>query len=268
MCIRDRIQRDRERMPNGLYYLPAKDVSIKLNENMTNVKEYEYNAGMKILFYPADDIIHFQIPDPDNNISGIATKSAFNYTLEIDYLQNLYQKNFYNFDASVGMILETDSNLDDIQIDRLKEMIRDQYTGAENTGRTLILEGGIKSKPYQNSPKDVEIIPARKSIRDEILTMFRVPKTILGIAEDVNRANAREALRSFNDNTIKPFARLCLESKFNIFIAENYGKEYYMKMDYSFEIDREQQLHAIELYSKYNIASKDEIRELEGFGKE
>ena len=147
-------------------------------------------------------------------------------------------------------------------------MITTLYEGADNAGRTLILESGIKAKSYRNSPKDVEILPSRKAIRDEILSIFRVPKTILGISDDVNRANARESLRSFYDNTIKPFARLCIESKLNVFITENYGSEFFIEMDYSFEIDRELQLKAIEIYSKYNIATKDEIREMEGFGKE
>ncbi|MBM4159319.1 MAG: phage portal protein [Ignavibacteria bacterium] len=262
------IQRDRKNQPAGLYFLPANKIKIILNDSMTNIEAYEYNLNTKRFQYKASDIIHFQIPDPDNNIEGKSIISAFNLTLETDYLQNLYQRNFYKLDSSIGLIIESENNIDDTQIQRLKNMITTLYEGADNAGRTLILESGIKAKSYRNSPKDVEILPSRKAIRDEILSIFRVPKTILGISDDVNRANARESLRSFYDNTIKPFARLCIESKLNVFITENYGSEFFIEMDYSFEIDRELQLKAIEIYSKYNIATKDEIREMEGFGKE
>jgi hypothetical protein len=37
-------------------------------------------------------------------------------------------------------------------------------------------------------------------------------------------------------------------------------------MEYEFEIDRELQLQAYDIYRKYDIVSNDEIREIEGFG--
>jgi len=94
---------------------------------------------------------------------------------------------------------------------------------------------------------------------------MRVPKIILGILEDVNYAGSREAIRIFNDYTIKPFAKLCIESKFNIFLKDNYDDDVNIAMEYDFENDRELQLKAYEIYRKYDIASINEIRELEGF---
>ena len=38
-------------------------------------------------------------------------------------------------------------------------------------------------------------------------------------------------------------------------------------MEYEFETDRALQLKAFEVYRKYDIASVDEIREIEGFGR-
>jgi hypothetical protein len=38
-----------------------------------------------------------------------------------------------------------------------------------------------------------------------------------------------------------------------------------LSLDYDFENDRELQLKAYEIYRKYDIVSKEEIRELEGF---
>jgi phage portal protein BeeE len=96
---------------------------------------------------------------------------------------------------------------------------------------------------------------------------MRVPKIILGILEDVNYAGSREAIRIFNDYTIKPFAKLCIESKFNIFLKENYSGDLKLTLEYDFENDRELQLKAYEIYRKYDIVSKEEIRELEGFSK-
>ncbi len=263
------IHRNNSGRPAGFYHLPSKSVRIKLNPEMSQIDRYIYFNGKSNTEYEKKDILHFLIPDPDNSFLGKSIISGFNFTQEIDFLQNLYQKNFYRNDAAVGMLLESEKTLTDNVFERLRNEFRDQYEGAENAGKTIILEGGIKAKPYQAFPKDVEILPSRKMIRDEILAMFRVPKIILGVAEEVNRATARESMKIFNDYVIKPFAKICIESKFNIFLKENFpGEELQIVMEYEFEIDRELQLKALDIYSRYGIATRDEMRELEGFSTE
>lgn len=259
------VSRNSDKEPNGLYFLPSPFVSIGLNSSSTAIEFYEYYASGEPVRYKADDIIHFLIPDPNSNIKGKSVTSGFNFTLEIDYLQNLYQKNIYENDAAPGIIIETDKAVNDASYERLKNKFESGYSGPGNAGRALILEEGMKAKPYAFVPKDTEIIPSRRLMRDEIMALFRVPKTILGIAEDVNRATAREQLKTFNDYVIKPFAKICIESKLNLFISSNYEKDIELVMEYEFEVDRETQLKALEFYAKYGIADRNEIREMEGF---
>lgn len=259
------IQRGLDKKPIGLYHLPSKNVRIKLNDEMTEIAGYIYNAGSRQIKYSKDDIIHFLIPDPESNFYGKATIEGFNLTLEIDYLQNLYQRNFYRNDASPGMIIEVDREMMDAEFERFKEKFRALYEGAGNSGKTLFLDSGAKAKPFQVYPKDIEILNVRVWIRDEIMSIFRVPKIILGVTTDVNRANAIQQLRTFNDNVIMPFAKLTIESKINVFLQENYpGEHLRLAMEYDFENDRELQLKAYELYMKYGIATREELREMEG----
>ncbi|HEY5535899.1 MAG TPA: phage portal protein [Ignavibacteria bacterium] len=253
--------------PTALYYLPFGNTRVILDKDNRKIISYEYREGSKTFNIPSSDVIHFLIPSPLSNITGKSLVSAFNFTLDIDYYQNLFQKMFYMNNASIGLILECPENLNDEQFERLETKINQKYTGVDNSGKPLILEGGLKASSYKPSVKDVEMLPARKMIRDEILAIMRVPKIILGILEDVNYAGSREAIRIFNDYTIKPFAKLCIESKFNIFLKENYSGDLKLTLEYDFENDRELQLKAYEIYRKYDIVSKEEIRELEGFSK-
>jgi HK97 family phage portal protein len=252
-------------IPSSFYFMPFQNTRVLLDKENRKISGYEYMEGSKTFNIPASDVIHFLIPSPSSNITGKSLVSAFNYTLDIDYYQNLFQKMFYMNNASIGLILECPENLNDEQFERLETKINQKYTGVDNSGKPLILEGGLKASSYKPSVKDVEMLPARKMIRDEILAIMRVPKIILGILEDVNYAGSREAIRIFNDYTIRPFAKLCIESKFNNFLKENYSGDLSMTMEYDFENDRELQLKAYEIYRKYDIASVQEIRELEGF---
>ncbi|MGB9697299.1 MAG: phage portal protein [Ignavibacteria bacterium] len=259
------VSRGIDKLPIGLYHLPSRAVEILLNKDNTEIEYYRYNVSGGTVSYRACDVVHFMIPNPDSNFSGKSTISGFNFTLEIDYLQNLYQRNFYKNDASIGMLLECEHSISDEKYERYVNQFRQMYEGAVNSGKTLLLDSGIKAKPYQAFPKDVEILPSRKLIRDEIMTIFRVPKIILGITDDVNRANSRESIKIFNDYVIKPFAKINIESKLNNFLRENYpDRNIFITMDYEFEIDRELQLRAYEIFRKYDIASVDEIREMEG----
>jgi len=260
------VDRDKKGIPASMYFLPFSSTSIKLNLNNTRIDYYEYREGSKTYKIPKTDIIHFKIPNPESNIYGKSIISAFNFTLDIEYLQNLYQKNFYLHDASPGLILETDEKLSEYEMDRVKKQVEDRYEGAVNAGRTLILGEGLKTKPLNAHPKDAGLVESRTMVRDEILAIMRVPKPILGITTEVNFANAREALKIFNDYTVRPFARLCIESKFNNFIRQNYkDNNLKMVMEFEFEQDRQTQLKTYETYRKWNIATVNEIRELEGF---
>jgi HK97 family phage portal protein len=254
--------------PKALYFMPYGNTRTILDKENRRIIYYEYQEGNKTYKIPEKDVIHFTIPSPNNNTTGKSLVSAFNYTLDIDYYQNLFQKSFYINNASIGLVLECSDNLNDEQFERIETKLEQKYSGVDKSGRPLILEGGLKASSYKPSAKDVEMLPARKMIRDEILAIFRVPKIILGILEDVNYAGSKEAIKIFNEYTIKPFAKLCIESKFNVFIRENFNDtNLRIAMEYEFETDRNLQLKTYEVYRKYNIASIEEIRELEGFSK-
>lgn len=260
-------EKDETGKPEGLYYLPFENIRLIMNEENNRIISYEYREGNSTYMIPERDVIHFLVPSPGSNIKGKPISSAFNNTLQIDYYQNLFQMSFYKNNASIGLILENEEQMVDEQIERIETRLHQKYTGVEKSGKPLILEGGLKASSYKPSVKDVEMLPARKMIRDEILAIYRVPKVILGILEDVNYAGSKEAYRIFNEYTIKPFAKICIESKLNIFLQENYEEGLRMTMEYEFETDRALQLKAFEVYRKYDIASVDEIREIEGFGR-
>ena len=254
------------REPFMLYSLPFKSVEPVLSSDFTMINKYRYNAGGTITEYSAEDIIHFQIADPNSNLLGMPTVKGFNFTLDIEYLQELYQKTYFKNNAALGLVLETDSKLNDEEYKRLKNEITEQYEGAGKAGKSLLLEGGIKSKPYTSTPKDSLLVESRKQTRDDILSMFRVPKTLLGISDDVNLANANIALNMFTNYVIKPFAKLNIQDKLNSFLNSNYPQSgLRLEFDYDTDIERELVLKTYDLYMKYNIVSIDEIRELEGF---
>ena len=96
--------------------------------------------------------------------------------------------------------------LSDTQYERLKRELTDDYQGARNAGRPLVLEGGLDWKAMSLSPKDMDFMEAKNSAAREIALAFGVPPMLLGIPGDNTYSNYQEANRVFWRGTVLPLA--------------------------------------------------------------
>ena len=94
--------------------------------------------------------------------------------------------------------------LSDNQFERLKRELEDNYQGAVNAGRPLLLEGGLDWKAMSLSPKDMDFLDAKHNAAREIALCFGVPPMLLGIPGDNTYANYQEANRAFCRSTVLP----------------------------------------------------------------
>jgi HK97 family phage portal protein len=72
--------------------------------------------------------------------------------------------------------------LSDGQFERLKRELEEEYQGAKNAGRPLLLEGGLDWKAMSLSPKDMDFLDAKHNAAREIALSFGVPPMLLGMA--------------------------------------------------------------------------------------
>ncbi len=96
--------------------------------------------------------------------------------------------------------------LSDGQYERLKRELADEYQGAKNAGRPLLLEGGLDWKAMSLSPKDMDFLEAKHNAAREIALAFGVPPMLLGIPGDNTYANYQEANRAFVRGSVMPLA--------------------------------------------------------------
>src|SRR3989304_562877 len=94
-------------------------------------------------------------------------------------------------------VLMTEKILDDNTYQRIKAQWDSAHKGTNNAFRVAILEAGTKYENMGLGQKELEFLEGRRLNRDEILSMFRVPKSMIGLTEDVNRANAAATIAMF-----------------------------------------------------------------------
>lgn len=201
---------------------PTRTLVVKSQQNVVGGYVYRNEKGQNVPLDPSE-VIHFKRFNPLNRFRGIGTVQAAALAIDIDTYSAQWNRNFFYNSAIPSGALEMDGTLTQEQYDRLKARWASQYQGVDNAHRFAILEGGLKYKPITMTQKEMDFLEQRRFSRDEILGIFRVPKTALLITEDVNRANAEATDYVFAKRVIKPRMQFVVD-RLNEFYLPLFGE--------------------------------------------
>lgn len=165
-----------------------------------------------------NDIVFIKKPDPRSTFRGQGILSALARVFDIEQYSEEYNKNYFFNAATPSLGFTTAQKLSVDQRDRFRKQIEQNYKGVTNAHKFLIMDSGLDAKPLQVSQRDMEFINQLNWTRDKILAVSRVPRTALGITDDVNRANAEATDYVFIKRTIYPLVRMVLEQLNEFFI--------------------------------------------------
>lgn len=199
----------RSKQPKEIYLLrpDLMDVSVDQNDKRGLVSGYVLNKadGTKVPF-EKHEIIHFKTPNPMNPYRGMGTVQAGKTYIQTEEFGADWTKNSLFNSGRPSGIVNFKGTITDDQFQTLKRQFKSEYSGISNAGKTLLTRGadGIDFQKLGMELNGVALKELKDLTRDDIMVMFRVSKTILGITDDVNRANAREAKTVFRENVIKP----------------------------------------------------------------
>ncbi len=176
---------------------------------------YEYRAGGGKVRFDMDraagrePILHLRLFHPLNDYYGFSPIEAAAGGIDIHNAAGSWNKALLDNGARPSGALvyhgtEGQSNLSEEQFARLKSELGDNYQGAANAGRPLLLEGGLDWKEMSFNPKDMDFIQSKNIAAREIAAAFGVPPMLLGITGDNTYANYQEANRAFYRQTVLP----------------------------------------------------------------
>jgi HK97 family phage portal protein len=218
---------------------PTRVTVVKDPNRMIGGYLYTDPSGKQIPF-DTKHIIHFKRYNPSNPYRGLGTVAAAANAIDIDTFAASWSKNTFYNSAMPSGALEFTGTLTEEQFSRIKKQWESRYQGVDNAGKLAILEGGAKFSKVSLTPQEVDFLETRKYTRDEILAMFRVPKSVLGIVEDVNRANAEATEVIFGRWVIKPRIQFIID-RLNEFYLPLFGlkwPEYYFDYENPIPEDR------------------------------
>jgi len=198
------VSKDKDGIPRNLFLLRPDKLTIKHDaKDVIGGYKYEPSPG-NVIPLESDSVVFLKYPNPLKPLRGRGTLEAAATTYNLNRFSEEWNTNFFYNSARPDALLTSEGELSQEQIDRLQKQWKKNFKGVRNSSKMAILEGGLQYNILQLKPKDMEFLEQQKFGRDKILSIFRVPKPIIAITDNVNRASALAAKEIFARWTIKP----------------------------------------------------------------
>lgn len=249
--LKRRNGRNLKETPYELWPMDPSRVGVKIatdKDGFEMIAGYTYKGKTKdkdIELNPWE-VIFIKNVNPEDPWRGIGAVEAAARSIDIINFSESYNLNFFKNSAVPYTVLYTDQRLNDNTIERLRTSWNSKYKGNNKAFETAILEQGLKIEKIQQTAKDMDYLEQQKFLRDKLMSIFRTTKVVMGITDDVNRANAEASEYVYSKYCIEPKMRKIIEY-LNEFLVPLFDQKGEYFLDFESPIKNDSFAHAQEL---------------------
>lgn len=256
------IERDERGMPTEMWNVPPHWVSMTPylgNPYYTIIS----TSGVTMSVSVEDMFVMKQLNPLDPFMRGLGSAESIADEVEIDEYAAKFQKRFFYNDATPPLIfLMPDATPD--QRDDFMARWNKQHKGVENSHKAAAFTGNVDVREIgggSNYGKNLGFLESREAIRDAVLEHFGVPREIMGITENSNRATADAAQYIYAKNVLMPRIRN-REEAINKQLLPLFGPDLVWRYDAVVPYDKDfDKSKALDAYNA-GLITKDEAREM------
>lgn len=210
------------------------------------------------------DLVHFRFFNPYDVYRGYSPLESLRQTLVNTDAARRAQAAFWNNAGRPSVALSHPGVLGEKAAQRLAMQWQQIHGGADNFGKVVVLEEGMKPEILSLSAEEAQYVEARKLDREEVLIRLDVPPPVLHVLDHATYSNITEQMRSMYRDTMAPRLRH-LESVLEFDLRrDDFGDDVYaeflldevLRGDFEQRVSSYQTLHAMGW-------PLNEIRELE-----
>jgi HK97 family phage portal protein len=182
------------------------------------------------------DILHIKNFHPLDDFRGLSSVEAAAFSIDQHNQAAAWNKSLLENAArpSGALIVKNngayEGNLSNEQYIRIKEQMEDVFMGSKNSGRPMLIEGGLEWQEMSMSPKDMDFIEAKNSAARDIALALGVPPQLLGIPGDNTYSNMQEARLALWEETIIPLLDHLTDS-LNHWLVPMFGEDLCLEYD-------------------------------------
>lgn len=136
------------------------------------------------------EVVWLRQPAPLNPYGGMGAVEPLMPDIESGRYISDWQRNFFKNSANPGGYVQFPERLSDEMFEELTERWAEQHQGVQRAHRVAFLEMGATFQSSDMSMQDMQFTELRQDSRDIIYEANGTSKSLLGVTEDVNRAQA------------------------------------------------------------------------------
>lgn len=186
---------------------------------------YGPNSSEAEVIFPPESVWHLRLPDPYQPLRGIGPGDAACRAIERQFQVERFDDALLRNMGVPSTVFGSEQMLTEKQAKQAQSQLANRFAGPENHGKPVIIGNGLEPKNVAFSPVDMGHESLREWDLGAIMASFGVTKPILGITDDVNRANAREAFRVFWEVTMLPHLEFIAGEFDDAFLSKRNGPE-------------------------------------------
>jgi HK97 family phage portal protein len=228
-----------------------------------SVTSYKFRSSNREENYPAEDVIHFKEPNPLSDYYGYSPVKAAMEIIRADVYAKKWNTKFFYNSARPDAILTTTQKIGKEDREEIKKRWTNQYGGWENAQKVAVLSHGLDYKQVSISQKDMDFANMRIANRDDILMALGVPKSVIGVTDDVNRASADAGIYVFLSETIKPKMEKLVDALNQFFVVEFEENLFLTSVDPTPEDNSAKDDHYVKAHNRW--LTTNEVRMEQGY---
>ena len=232
--------------PRELHLLRPDRVNIKgAGKPIPDRYEYMVNGRIQNIF-PIDpdtgnsELKHIKLWNPLDDYYGLSPLQAAAEEVDQHNLSSQHNINLLNNGArpSGAVVFKPKDdqgfsvNLSESQRQQLLTDLNNRFSGSQNAGRPMLLEGDFDWKEMGLSPKDMDFINLKHMSATDIALCFGVPNQLVGVPDSQTYSNVAEARLALYEETIIPHSKL-IQSDLNEWLVPMFSEE--LEFCYDFE---------------------------------
>lgn len=201
-------------------------------DNNGVVKEYTYGK----LKFGVDEVIEFSGFSP-NSLSGSGGSSIID-TIRTEYetenAASSYGKKFFENGTRINGVITVDKDVP-VTIEDMNKVLgqwMQAHQGSNNAYKVGALLNGMSYEERGMTMRDAEFIEGRKEIKERIIEVYGIPKSVFGLVDKIDRATADTQMRQFWQVTLKPLA-IMMQEDINTLLARKHYPGYTVKYDFT-----------------------------------
>lgn len=142
-----------------------------------------------------EEILHIREISFDG-VLGLSKRQLSEEVFELAASAQRAAVNVFKTGVMAGGAIEVQNALSDQAFERMKRSLADEYSGAENMAKWMILEEGAKANQFSSTAKDGQQIENRNHQIEEVARLYGVPRPLL-MMDDTSWGSGIEQLAIF-----------------------------------------------------------------------